>query len=53
MEAHGLTLEKRLEEVTKMLTMLMELLAARGINVSGAGREITERLASPGDPWIR
>jgi hypothetical protein len=37
MEAHGLTLEKRLEEVTKTLTMLMELLKARGINASGGG----------------
>jgi hypothetical protein len=36
MEAHGLTLEKRPEEVTKTFTILMELLEARGIDVSGA-----------------
>jgi hypothetical protein len=37
MEAHGLTLEKRPEEVTKTFTMLMKLLEARGIDVSGGG----------------
>ena len=37
MEANSVTIEKRLEEIAKTDTMLMELLEQRGIDVRGGG----------------
>ena len=37
MEAHSVTIEERLEEFAKTNAMLMEVLEARGINVSAGG----------------
>jgi hypothetical protein len=37
MEAHSITIEKRLEEMSKTLGMMVEVLEARGIDVSGGG----------------